>query len=396
MSQAIAIFARDHTTRPRMVATRRQRAPAPRLDGILVITVAALITMGLVAVYSSSSVYAASRYGDAEHFLKLQLAWCGVGLAAMAMALRVSSAALKHRAGWIFLAAAALLVLVLVPAVGHRVGGARRWLSLFGATLQPSELAKLAVVVILAAILSRRDELAATLRPSLMWPVLVAQLPVALILAEPDLGTALVLELIVAAMVFAAGLRLRTLIIGSLAALPIFYHLVVGTPFRLQRLLSFIDPWAYRSTIGYQVTEALISIGAGGVTGVGLGESKHKLLFLPEAHTDFIFAILAEELGLVGAGFLLVAFALLAWRGVRAATRAATSFDAYLAVGLVALIGVPAVFNVCVATGLLPTKGLPLPFVSYGGSDLLANLMAVGLLLRIERDGHSDSFESAT
>ncbi len=395
MSHAIAMPGRD-TTRPRIVSPRRSPARAPGLDGILVVTVAALVAMGLVAVYSSSSVYAASRYGDAEHFLKLQAVWCGVGLLAMALTCRVSSATLKRRAGWLFLAAVVLLVLVLVPAVGHRVGGARRWLSLFGATLQPSELAKLSVVVILAAILARRDEQAAGGRPSLFWPVLIVQLPVALILAEPDLGTALVLEIIVAAMVFAAGLRLRTLVIGSFAALPVFYHLVVGTPFRLQRLLSFIDPWAYRSTIGYQVTEALISIGAGGVTGVGLGESKHKLFFLPEAHTDFIFAILAEELGLVGASLLLVCFALLLWRGVRAATRAASSFDAYLGVGLVALIGVPAAFNVCVATGLLPTKGLPLPFLSYGGSDLLANLTAVGLLLRIERDGHQDSFESAT
>ncbi|MCK5690080.1 FtsW/RodA/SpoVE family cell cycle protein, partial [Myxococcota bacterium] len=202
---------------------------------------------------------------------------------------------------------------------------------------------------------------------------------------EPDLGSALVIELIVGAMVFVAGLRLWVLAGMVLAGTPFLYHLIVGTPFRLQRILGYIDPWAYRSTVGYQVTEALISIGSGGVTGVGLGEGKHKLFFLPEAHTDFIFAILAEELGLIGVTVLLGAFALLIFRMAKVAISATDSFQGFLAVGLLALVGVPAVFNTFVATGLLPTKGLPLPLVSYGGSNLLVTLIGIGLVMGIER-----------
>jgi cell division protein FtsW len=294
---------------------------------------------------------------------------------------------LRKLAGWVFLLALVTCILVLIPGIGHLAGGARRWLTFGGIGFQPSELAKVAIVLVLALILARRDEKPRAQRPNLLVPVLVAQVPVLLILLEPDVGTALVIELIVAGMVFAAGLRLRTLIVLGLAALPVFYHQVVGTQYTLRRVLSFIDPWAYRSTIGYQVTEAIISIGSGGITGVGLGESKHKLFFLPAAHTDFVFAILGEELGLVGSLLLLVAFGVLFARGIRAAMLARSRFDTYVAIGLTAVVAVPAVLNVGVATGMLPTTGLPLPLVSYGGSNLLATLAVIGLLLRIARDG---------
>ncbi|MEE8408475.1 MAG: putative lipid II flippase FtsW [Myxococcota bacterium] len=368
-------------------------------DPLTVGVVAALLGIGVVLVYSSSSVFAAQVYGDAEHFLKLQLCWSVVGLIGLAVATRIPGPWLRRRAGWVLILAVALCALVLVPGLGHLAGGARRWLTLGilgNLGFQPSEIAKLAVVIVLATILARRDERPEAERSSLLVPVLVAQIPVALVLAEPDLGTALVIEAVVAIMVFTAGLRLRTLGLAGLAALPVFYHLLVGTPFRVQRLLSFIDPWAYRTTVGYQITEALISIGSGGLFGVGLGCSKHKLFFLPAAHTDFIFALLGEELGLVGCLGLFVAFAVLMMRGVRAATTAASSFDAYLAIGLTAIIGVPAVFNICVATGMLPTKGLPLPLLSYGGSNLVATLVAIGLLLRVMRDGRSSAPKERT
>jgi cell division protein FtsW len=217
------------------------------------------------------------------------------------------------------------------------------------------------------------------------------QIPVLLILVEPDLGTAIVIELLLAVVVFAAGLRLRTIVLAGLAALPVVYHLVVRTPFRLQRLLSYIDPWAYRSTVGYQITESLISIGSGGITGVGLGGGKHKLFFLPEAHTDFVYAILGEELGLVGILVVLGAFMVLVSRGLGVAAKAKSAFESYLALGLTALIGIPALFNAAVAVGLLPTKGLALPFVSYGGSNLVVAYIAVGLLLRISASGNAGS-----
>ncbi len=356
-------------------------------DRVTIGATVALVSVGLVVLYSASSVFAARAYGDAEHFLALQTCWIAVGLVGLVAAAQLDGRLLRRIAGVALVASVVLCALVLVPGIGHLAGGARRWLVIGGMSFQPSELAKLAVVLLLAAVLAAREGRPPAERPSLLVPVLVAQVPVALILAEPDLGSALVIELILAVMVFAAGLRLRVLALAALAALPVFYHLLVGTPFRLQRLLSFIDPWAYRTTVGYQVTEALISIGAGGLFGNGLGESKHKLFFLPAAHTDFIFAILAEELGFVGVVGLLLLFGVLIWRGLGATTRAATAFDAYLAIGVTALVGVPALFNVGVATGLLPTKGLPLPLVSYGGSNLVATLIAVGLLLRVLRDG---------
>jgi len=360
-------------------------------DRLMLGAVALLVGLGVVVVYSSSAALAARAYHDAEHFLGLQLKWLVLGSLALVIAARIPGSWLRRYAVWIFAGAVVLCAIVLIPGVGRYVGGARRWLAFGALGFQPSELAKIAVVLALSAFFARQDEQQPEARVSLLVPVALVQVPVLLILAEPDLGTALVIELIMGILVFSAGLRLRTLAFIGLAALPVFYHLVVSTEFRLLRVLSFIDPWAYRSTTGYQVTEALISIGSGGVTGVGLGGGMHKLFFLPEAHTDFVFAILAEELGLLGVTLLVSAFGVLLWRGVRAALRASGSFDAYLAMGISGLIGIPAVFNLLVATGLLPTKGLPLPLISYGGSNLLATLFAIGLLLRIEREGRGTS-----
>ena len=365
-------------------ATTAMRAQVGPLDPTVMTCLAVILGLGLVLVYSSSAVFAARNYGDAEHFLKQQVMWLGLGIVAMFVASRLPGEWLRKRTPLLLGASILACVLVLIPGIGTVAGGARRWLAVGGLGFQPSEVAKVVAVLMLAAVLARNEK---TGERSRLWvPVLVAQIPVLLILAQPDLGTALVIELMVLVMVFVAGLRLRYIIGIALAALPVFYHLVMGTPFRLQRLLSYIDPWAYRSTTGYQVTEALISIGSGGVFGVGLGEGKQKLFFLPEAHTDFIFAILGEELGLVGIAALLCVFAVLLVRGTQIAVGAKDSFDAYLAIGVTALLGVPLVFNVCVVTGLLPTKGLPLPLVSKGGSNLVATLAAVGLLLRIARD----------
>jgi cell division protein FtsW len=369
----------------------RSEADAPKVpwtpDALLCLSLMILLCIGIVLVYSSSSVYAGRVFNDPQRFLRAQIIWTVVGAVAMAILAVIPRRILSQRCGWWLLAALVACGLVLIPGIGHFVGGARRWFVIGPFSCQPSEVTKLAVVVFLAGLLAkRRRSTGPQPRPGLLVPVLVVQLPVALILCEPDLGTAIVIELLMVMMLFAAGLRPRTLVLLALASMPVLYHLIVGTPFRLRRVLGYIDPWAYRSTVGYQVTEALISIGSGGLFGVGLGDGKQKLFFLPEAHTDFIFAILAEETGLVGVILLLGSFAVLLWRGMRLATRAGDPFDRYLALGLTALVGIPAVFNACVATGLLPTKGLPLPFVSYGGSNLVVTMAAMGLLLRIDRD----------
>ncbi len=375
----------------------REEANAADLGTDLVLLGASvvLLGLGLVLVYSASSAFAAKKFDDATHFLLYQAAYGLLGLGLAWWANKKSSDVLAKVAPYFFGAASLACLVVLIPGIGKLANGARRWLAVGPLGFQPSELAKLAVVLVLALVLARRDRRTTHQRPSLLAPVLLVQVPVVLMLAEPDLGTALVIELVAAAMIFAGGLKPKTLLVLVLAALPALYHLVVGTPFRLQRLMSYIDPWAYRSSVGYQITESLISIGSGGLWGVGLGGGKHKLFFLPEAHTDFIFAILAEELGLIGVVVVLAAFALFVWRGFYIAIRARNPFDSYLAVGLTALVGVPAVFNVGVATGLLPTKGLPLPLISYGGSNLVMTLVAIGLLLRVAKDASSGRREES-
>ncbi len=372
--------------RPKSRSAASAVAEASTFDFWIGLAVVFLLGLGLVLVYSSSAAHAAKTYGDAEYFLTQQSIRLALGLVILFVFARLPGEWLHRNAGWIMLGALVLCVGVLIPGLGVVRGGARRWLALGAAGFQPSEVAKLAIVLLLAAVLARRQSRPAKARPSLVVPVLLAQIPVVLVLAEPDLGTALVIELIVAVMVFVAGVRMRFLALLGLTALPVCYHLIVSTPFRMRRFLAFIDPWAYRHTVGYQLSEALISIGSGGIFGLGLGEGKHGLFFLPEAHTDFIFAILAQELGLVGVLMVLGAFVLLVWRAGSIALNARDAFDRYLAIGITALIGIPAVFNTCVVTGLLPTKGLPLPLVSYGGSTLLVTLAAIGLLLRIHRD----------
>jgi cell division protein FtsW len=278
------------------------------------------------------------------------------------------------------------------------VGGARRWLDLGLARFQPSEFAKVALVILFAVVCSRRAARGETDTKSLIVPFMFAQIPIALIYFEPDLGTAFVIEMVLLTMLVVAGLKVRVVAMVTLAIAPIVYHLIMGTNYRLRRVMGFIDPWAHRSDEGYQLTEALISIGSGGLTGLGLGQGKKQLFFLPEAHTDFIFAILAEELGFIGVVFFVTAFSILVFRSVRIAMQAPDLFRVFLATGITAMLAIPMLFNLAVVTGLVPTKGLPLPFMSSGGSNMLMALVCVGVLLRIHletQDGRDISGESA-
>ncbi|MBN1961449.1 MAG: putative lipid II flippase FtsW [Deltaproteobacteria bacterium] len=371
---------------PAKSAKRNTISASKNNDIILIVATAILASFGLVLVYSASSVFAAKYYGDAEHFLIQQTVWCLIGVIALYATSKTNSIRLYQMVPWLLLLTLICCALVLIPGIGKHVNGAQRRLDFGFFGFQPSEFCKLTIILALARILERRESKPMQERVSLIGPVLLLQIPVLFILIEPDLGTALVIELIIGITVFVAGVRVRTLALFGLAALPILYHLIVATPFRLRRLLSYIDPWAYRSTVGYQITESLISIGSGGITGVGLGGGKHKLFFLPEAHTDFVFAIVGEELGLLGIAFLLLVFGVFIWRAIHIAMQAKSVFEGYLALGLTSLVGVPVLFNTGVATGLLPTKGLALPFISYGGSNLVVTFIAVGLLLSVARN----------
>ncbi len=360
---------------------------ARRVDGVLLFAVLGLLAFGLVMVYSASAISAQAQTGDAAYYLKRQLLAALLGLGALVFGLRLGTRRLVGLSYPLLLAGVLLLVAVLLPGVGTRVGGSSRWLRLGVLNFQPGELIKVVFVVYLACSLTRKKEQIQAFSVGFLPHLLISGVLVVLLLAQPDFGTATILCVLLFLMLYVAGTRLRYITVAALAALPMAYGLIVGSEYRMRRLLAFLDPWAHRFDIGYHISESLMSFGSGGVLGVGLGEGKHKLFFLPAAHTDFIYSLVGEELGLIGAVALLLLFAVVVWRGLRAAWRAPDLFGTYLAFGLTALIGMQTLINMGVVTGLLPTKGLTLPLVSYGGSSLICTLFAVGLLLSISAQG---------
>ncbi len=364
----------------------RQSAPSAvrtGFDPVLLGAVLALVALGLVMVYSASAITAQDKLGDGFHYLKRQLVAAGLGLVVMAGVLKMGYRRLARYAYPLLLVALVLLVAVLVPGIGVVVGGARRWIRFPGFRLQPAEVAKLAWVIYLAYSLAKKRERVATFSVGFLPHLAVCGLLVALCIKQPDFGTSVGLVVLLFLMLFAAGTRLSFLVGSVLLALPVAYHAVASSPYRMKRVLGFLDPWTHRSDAGYQVAESLMSIGSGGLFGLGLGDGRQKLFFLPEAHTDFIFSILAEELGLFGVTCVVLLYGVILWRGVRAALHASEPFGAYLALGVSALIGFQASVNMLVAMGMLPTKGLTLPFVSYGPSSLIVLMAAAGMLLSV-------------
>ena len=352
-------------------------------DPVLFTVVVGLLGLGLVMVFSASAVYATQKFGSPTHFLRRDLLWHLMGVAAMVFAARTDFGKYRRWTYPLLLLAIGLLAAVLM--VGVRINGARRWFHLGGASFQPAELAKLALVIYLAYSIAKKAEKIRSFTIGFVPHMLVCVVMMGLLLKQPDLGTAVILGLGTILMLFVAGANISYIVIAALAAAPVLYQVIVGTPWRLRRMLAFLDPWQYRYDVGYQVTESLISIGSGGLYGLGLGDGKQKLFFLPEAHTDYIAAIIGEELGLVGICGLVLLFGVLVWRGARAALRARDAFGCYLAFGITAMFGLQALINLGVVLGTLPTKGLPLPFVSFGGSTLVVDLFAVGIILNISR-----------
>jgi cell division protein FtsW len=359
-------------------------AAAPvRFDPLLLCAVLALVTLGLVMVYSASAVLAQDKLGDSLYFLKRQLAAAGMGLVAMAVAMKVGWRKLARWAYPLLLAAIVLLVLVVIPGIGHTAGGARRWIRLPGFGLQPAELAKFAWVVYLSYSLAKKREKVASFSVGFLPHLAICGLLVLLCMLQPDFGSSVLLVFMLFVLLFAAGAKLSYLVGMVLLALPLGYVAIASSPYRMKRILAFLDPWAHRHDVGYQVAESLMSIGSGGVSGLGLGDGRQKLFFLPEAHTDFIFSILGEETGLIGVGLLVLLYGVVLWRGVRASLAAGETFGTYLGLGITSIIAFQATVNMCVAMGLLPTKGLTLPFVSYGGTSLVVLMGAAGVLLSL-------------
>lgn len=346
-----------------------------------------LSAFGLVMVYSASAVYAMGRFGSDTHFALRQLVYLGAGLVGMLVALHVDYRFWSRWSRPLLIVAVVLLIVVLVPGLGVRVGGAQRWFRFGPLSLQPSELAKLALMLYLATLLADENRRLKALGTGFVAPLLVVGLVTMLTLMQPDLGTAVLLGLSALLLMFVAGTRLIYLVGAGLMAAPLAWFAVVGTPWRMKRLMAFFDPEGHKEGAGYQVYEALLTLGSGGLSGVGLGEGQQKLFYLPEAHTDFILPVIGQELGFLGVSAVIVLFALLLWRGTRIALNAPDRFGRYLATGITGVLGFQACMNMAVVVGVMPTKGITLPFVSYGGTSLVTSLFMVGMLLSVSR-GH--------
>ena len=353
---------------------------------LLLALIAVLVVIGLVMVLSASSVEALRQYGSSWYFFKRQLMWVTLGSTAMAVTMRMDYRWWRRMAGPLLCTCCFMLLVVLVPGIGVRVGGSSRWLGFGAWRVQPSELAKLAMALYCADLLARRRDRMRDLRVTLR-PILVVLFVVAmLVMRQPDMGTTLVLASIVVSILFVAGTPLPalvgTLALGAAGA----FALGMTASYRRARLLSFLHPWSDRSNTGYQLVQSIVGLASGGVAGVGLGASRAKWGFLPNAHTDFIFAIVGEELGLLGSLLVVALFAALAVLGVRAAARAPDRFGVLLGTGITAWLVGQAVINIGTVVGILPVTGVPLPFVSFGGSSLVIAMGAVGILLNIARN----------
>jgi cell division protein FtsW len=284
---------------------------------------------------------------------------------------------------WLLLFSAALLILVLIPSIGHEVGGARRWLKLGNFGLQPSELAKYSVIIFLSRWLSYHQEQIKSFTRGFLPPIMILGFIVGMILIEPDLGTSLALGVVGLILLFVAGVRIRYLLSLFFISLPILYYFIADVPYRRARILAFLDPWKDPKGVGFQIIQSFIALGSGGWTGVGLGESRQKLFYLPEAHTDFIFSIIGEELGFVGAVIVCLAFLILFILGFRIVLKMNDLTGHLMGLGIVSFLALQTLVNIGVVTGTLPTKGLPLPFISFGGSSLVLSMAGIGILMNL-------------
>jgi cell division protein FtsW len=366
-----------------------QRGQGYALDTVMVCLVLAVLLLGLVMLASASVSKAARDAGDAFYFVKGQLQGAAVGIALAVLLAMVPTELYQKHANLILVLAALLLAAVLVPGIGHESNGSRRWIRLPGIQLQPSELARVMVLVWVAAYAARRSKELAGSFAGLAKPLGLTFLFCLLLLMEPDFGAAAVLFATAFGLLFIAGAQLRWVLLCLLGGAAGFAALMVSAEYRMKRLTCFLNPWAHAQECGYQPVQSLIAIGRGEWFGVGLGESVQKLFYLPEAHTDFLFAVLAEELGLAGVLLTLALFVALAWRSLYIAREAATAglkFQAGLAAAFGLWVGIQSLINIGVAMSVLPTKGLTLPFMSYGRTSIVVSLMWVGMVLRVHHE----------
>lgn len=370
---------------------KKKPKPGPEsargLDAKLVTVVMLLAVWGLVMMYSASAIWAYQNLNDTSYFLKKQIVWLIAGIGAMTLSARVHHERLRE---WVWPAMLLLWALLVAVLFAPAVGGAHRWLRFGPFGFQPSEVAKLVLIVFLADHLDRRQSKLARSWKALVVPMGVIGVTLGLILLEPDLGNPALLTAVCFGLFFLAGAPLKWLAVPALAATPLLLYELLKYDYRRQRLLSFFNPEADVSGTGYQVAQSLVAVGSGGWFGKGWGASKLKMLYLPTPHTDFIFPIVGEELGLIGALGVALAFAALGWIGFKIARRAGTLFGSLLAAGITMTIVLQAYFNICVTLGLVPAKGISLPFFSFGGSSLLVLLAGVGILINVHRESNAE------
>jgi len=347
---------------------------------------AVLLALGTVMIYSSSAIYAYEKMGDSLLFFKRHILILAASCAASVFFMLFDYRRLRGYSRVIVVSCIVLLILVLMPFLGSQAGGARRWFRIGTFSLQPSEMAKLGLVIYLADFLSRKRAYINDFLRVLLPIFFVSGAVMGLILLQPDLGTVIVIAILTFILLFFAGIRWEYILGLSAVSLPVFYFLIYRVPYRWMRIKVFLDPWQDPRGTGFQIIQSLLALGSGGLFGVGLGMSKQKLFYLPEAHTDFIFSIIGEELGLIGTLSVTALFIVLIWQGIRVVFKAEDSFGRFLALGIVSMIALEVIINIGVSIGAIPTKGLPLPFISYGGSALFFHMIAIGLLLNIAKN----------
>ena len=354
------------------------------VDRWLFTVTAILVFVGLIMVFSASAVMAKEKFGSPYTFVLKQLFWAVAGIVALIATMKIDYRRYKHPAVVFSLLAVTTILLLAVFAL-DRSHNTHRWIHWGGFSFQPSELAKPALILFLAFFLETRFKQVEDWRNTLLPAVAPTMIFLLLIVAQPDLGTAIACAGITAAILFVAGMQMRYFGYAFLASILPLYLLLFHVSWRRDRILAFLNPYADPRGTGFHIIQSLIAVSTGGLTGVGLMEGKQKLFYLPEPHTDFIFAVTAEELGLVGSLFVVVLFAIFLWRGTRTALRTSDPFGRFLAVGITSMVILQAFINISVVLGLMPTKGIPLPFVSYGGSSLFLTLACVGVLLNISK-----------
>ncbi len=368
-----------------VIATQQPIVEVPErgVDLVLFAAVLALVVIGTTEVFSASAVYALKKTGNSTFFVTRQLIWFFVGLGAMWIGATMNYRWLREHTYKLLLAA--VLMMAAVPLLGTKINGATRWFAVGPLTFQPVELAKLALISYLACSLAKKADRVKHFTVGFVPHLVVCAVMMVLLLMQPDLGSAIILGAMTMTMLFVAGARISYLLLAVLAAAPVIYALIVGTPWRLKRFMAYLNPDAYADGVAYQIIQSLIAVGSGGVTGVGLGEGRQQLGYMPEMHNDFILASVGEELGFVGICAVLALFLVIVWRGVRAALGARDVYGTYLAFGITITFAYQALINAGVVLGALPAKGLTLPVVSYGGTSLVTSLFLAGLVLNVSR-----------